>query len=115
MDDVPTGQPALALAQKVLERISAAGLPADLVPDTITTVTVSVDSDAENALRSAVLEFMDDVRVAERWVAAARRSAEVAEELDAAPLSAIDEDEWREHWPGGAPDAQTDKQAEKAK
>src|SRR6476620_10410296 len=41
MDDVPTGQPALALAQKVLERISAARLPADLIPDTITSVTVS--------------------------------------------------------------------------
>jgi len=115
MDDIPTGQPALALAQKVLARADTAGIPADLIPGAITSVSVSADVDAENALRSAVLEFMDDVRVAERWVAAARRSAEVAEELDAAPLSAIDEDEWREHWPGGAPDAQTDKQAEKAK
>ena len=32
MDDVPTGQPALALAQKVIDRVSAAGLPADLIP-----------------------------------------------------------------------------------
>jgi len=95
MDDIPTGQPALALAQKVLARADTAGIPADLIPGAITSVSVSADVDAENALRSAVLEFMDDVRVAERWVAAARRSAEVAEELDAAPLSAIDEDEWR--------------------
>src|SRR6201986_1469949 len=65
MDDVPTGQPALALAQKVLERVSAASLPADLIPDTITSVRVSTHSDAENRLRSAVLEFMDTVRSAE--------------------------------------------------
>ncbi len=115
MDDIPTGQPALAFAQKVLARADIAGIPADLIPGAITSVSVSADVDAENALRSAVLEFMDDVRVAERWVAAARRSADVAEELDAAPLAAIDEDEWREHWPGGATEAQTDKQAEKAK
>jgi len=31
IDDVPTGQPALALAQKVIERITPAGLPADLI------------------------------------------------------------------------------------
>src|SRR5919106_1534715 len=62
MDDVPTGQPALALAQKVIERVSAAGLPADLIPDAITSVSVSANVDAENALRSAVLEFMDTVR-----------------------------------------------------
>ena len=41
MDDVPTGQPALALAQKVIERVTAAGLPADLIPDAITSVSVS--------------------------------------------------------------------------
>src|SRR5689334_1561660 len=73
MDDVPTGQPALALAQKVLERVAAAGLPADLIPDTITSVTVSVDSDAENCLRSAVLGFMDTVRSTEHAIAAGRR------------------------------------------
>src|ERR1700761_3063168 len=73
MDDVPTGQPALALAQKVLERVSAVGLPADLIPDDITSVTVSADADAENGLRSAVLEFMDTVRRVEHAVAAGRR------------------------------------------
>ena len=49
MDDVPTGQPALALAQKVIERVTPAGLPTDLIPDTITSVFVSADSDAESA------------------------------------------------------------------
>ncbi|MDZ4233683.1 MAG: nucleoside triphosphate pyrophosphohydrolase [Dietzia sp.] len=99
MDDIPTAQPALALAQKVLARAVTAGLPADLIPQAITSVTVSADFDAENALRSAVLEFMDQVRTAERAAAAANRGAEVAEELDDAPTAAIDEDDWRAHFP----------------
>jgi XTP/dITP diphosphohydrolase len=99
MDDVPTGQPALALAQKVLERVAAAGLPADLVPDSITSVTVAVESDAENVLRSAVLEFMDTVRRVERSIAAGRRGDDVPEELDVATLGEISEEEWRGYWP----------------
>ncbi|GAB3240117.1 nucleoside triphosphate pyrophosphohydrolase [Mycolicibacterium hippocampi] len=102
MDDIPTAQPALALAQKVLARAETAGLPADLIPESITTVTVSADVDAESALRSAVLEFMSDVRAAEQAVAESRRGAEVAAELDDAPLEVIGEDEWRAHWPGTA-------------
>jgi len=99
MDDIPTAQPALALAQKVLARAEGAGLPAELVPDTITWVTVTADFDAENALRTAILEFMADVRVAERAAAAARRGDEVAEELDDAPHAVISADEWLAHWP----------------
>ena len=72
MDDVPTGQPALALAQKVIERARRAGVPADLVPGGMLAVTISDDVDAENALRAVVLGFMDDVRAAEKSVAAAR-------------------------------------------
>jgi XTP/dITP diphosphohydrolase len=102
MDDVPTAQPALALARKVLERISAAGLPTDLIPDTITSVTVSVDSDAENALRTAVLEFMDTVRRVEHAIAAGRRGDDVPEELDVATLGVISEEEWRDYWPPAA-------------
>ena len=99
MDDVPTGQPALALAQKVLERVSATGLPSDLIPDNITSVTVSVASDAENALRSAVLEFMDTVRSVEHAIAAGRRGEDVPEELDMATLGEVTEEEWRAYWP----------------
>jgi XTP/dITP diphosphohydrolase len=99
MDDVPSAQPALALAQKVLERTSAAGLPADLIPDTITSVTVSAGSDAENALRSATLEFMDTVRGVEHAIAAGRRGEDVPEELDIATLGEITEEEWRAYWP----------------
>jgi XTP/dITP diphosphohydrolase len=99
MDDVPTGQPALALAQKVVERTSAAGLPADLIPDTITSVTVAVGSDSENGLRSATLEFMDIVRGVEHAIAAGRRGEDVPEELDVATLGEITEEEWRAYWP----------------
>lgn len=106
MDDVPTGQPALALAQKVIERVSVVGLPADLIPDAITSVTVSVASDAENALRSAVLEFMDTVRRVEHAIAAGRRGEDVPEELDVATLGEITEEEWRAYWPPApAPEA----------
>ncbi|AMO63145.1 MazG nucleotide pyrophosphohydrolase [Mycolicibacterium phlei] len=99
MDDVPTAQPALALAQKVIDRVTAAGLPADLIPPQITAVTVRADGDAENTLRSAVLDFMDTVRVAERAIAAARRGGEPDELVDAA-LGTVTEEEWRAHWPG---------------
>jgi XTP/dITP diphosphohydrolase len=101
MDDVPTGQPALLLAQKVVARVMVARLPADLIPAAITSVTVSPDVDAENTLRTAVLEFMDTVRQAEHAIAAGRRGEDVPEELDVAQLGQITEDEWRAYWPSG--------------
>lgn len=101
MDDVPTGQPALALAQKVIERVTAAGLPADLIPAAITSVTLSVGSDAENTVRSAVLQFMDQVRQAEHAIIVSRRGDDVPEELDATPLGQVTEEEWRAHWSAG--------------
>ena len=99
MDDVPTGQPALALAQKVIDRVSAAGLPTDLIPASMTSVAVSSNGDAENALRAEVLEFMDTVRMVEKAIAADRRGEDVPEELDIASLGAITEEEWRAFWP----------------
>ncbi|HET7074777.1 MAG TPA: nucleoside triphosphate pyrophosphohydrolase [Mycobacterium sp.] len=105
MDDVHTGQPALALAQKVIERATKAGLPADLIPGEITAVSVSADTDAESALRTAVLEFVDTVRRAERAIGAARRGDSVTTELDVAPLGEVTEEEWREHWSAGEPAA----------
>lgn len=102
MDDIPTAQPALALAQKVLARAETAGLPPDLIPASITTVTVSADFDAENALRTTILDFMDDVRVAERAAASARRADDVAEELDGDVHGAFTGDEWRAAWPVAA-------------
>jgi XTP/dITP diphosphohydrolase len=99
MDDIPTAQPALALAQKVLARAETAGFPAELVPDSLTWVTVTADFDAENALRTSVLEFMDDVRMTERAAAAARRGDDVAAELDDGPHAVISAEEWLAHWP----------------
>jgi XTP/dITP diphosphohydrolase len=98
MDDVPTAQPALALAHKVIQRVTRAGLPADLIPSEITSITVTADVDAENALRTAVLEFMDNVRGAEQLIAADRRGEDVPAELDVTPVGAITEEEWRAYW-----------------
>lgn len=103
MEDIPTAQPALLLAQKVMARVQNAGLPAELVPSSITTVTVAAESDAENHLRTAVLEFMDTVRRTELAIAANRRDTDSPSELDvAAPLGVVSEDEWRRHWPSVA-------------
>ena len=99
IDDVPTGQPALALAHKVVQRVTRAGLPLDLIPTNITSITVTADVDAENALRTAVLELMDTVRAVEKAVAAERRVADVPAELDVAAVGTITEDEWRACWP----------------
>ncbi|MDG5485236.1 nucleoside triphosphate pyrophosphohydrolase [Mycolicibacterium gadium] len=104
MDDVPTGQPALALAQKVLERATAAGVPADLIPKSMTSVSVAPHVDTESALRSSVLEFMDTVRTTELAVAADRRGADVPEELDVASLGDVTEQEWRAHWRAADPE-----------
>ena len=99
IDDVPTGQPALALAHKVIQRVTRAGLPLDLIPTNVTSITVGPDVDAENALRTAVLELMDTVRAVEKAVAAERRVADVPAELDVVAVGTITEDEWRACWP----------------
>lgn len=104
MDDVHTGQPALALAQKVIQRAHAAALPTDLIPPAITSISLLTDVDAENSLRTAVLEFVDTIRGVERSIAATRRGDSVPKEFDVVPLGAVTEQEWREHWPAAALD-----------
>ena len=99
MDEVHTGQPSLALAQKVIQRAEKAGFPADLIPAEITAISVSADVDAESSLRTTILEFVDTVRGVERAIAATRRGDSVPEEFDVAPLGEITDEEWREHWP----------------
>jgi XTP/dITP diphosphohydrolase len=99
MDDVPTAQPALALTQKVYERVVAAGMPMDLIPEGMVSIGVGLGGDAESVLRAATLEFMDTVRKVEQSVAAGRRDPELPEELDAVHVGTITEDEWRQHWP----------------
>lgn len=101
MDDLSTAQPALALAQKVLQRLTRAGLPGDLIPDAVTAVTVAAHVDAENDLRTAVLELMDTVCVVEKEIAAARRGGAEALDLGATALGEVSEQEWRDYWPAG--------------
>ncbi|ORW02699.1 nucleoside triphosphate pyrophosphohydrolase [Mycobacterium kyorinense] len=108
MDNVPTAQPALALAQKVVQRATRAGVPVDLIPPEITTVTIDADIDAENTLRTAVLEFMDTVRFTEKAIAATRRGDDVPEQLDVAPLGTVTEEEWRTYWLPAVGDAQAE-------
>jgi XTP/dITP diphosphohydrolase len=45
------------------------------------------------------LAFMDTVRSTEKAVAAGRRGQDIRGALDVAPLGAITEEEWRDHWP----------------
>jgi XTP/dITP diphosphohydrolase len=99
MDDVPTGQPALALAHKVVQRITRAGFPVDLIPPDITSITVTSDVDAESTLRTAVLEFIDTLRCAEQAIARERRAADLPADFDVAPVGTITEQEWRACWP----------------
>jgi XTP/dITP diphosphohydrolase len=112
MDDVPTGQPALALTQKVFERVTAAGLPADLIPEGMVSIGLALGNDAENTLRSATLEFMDTVRKVEHAVAASRRPDDVPEVLDIAQLGVVTEEEWRACWPTVEPEVAPEPGAE---
>jgi XTP/dITP diphosphohydrolase len=99
VDGVPTGQPALALAQKVIDRVAAAGVPEDLIPPELASVSVRAGGDAEHTLRTVVLEFMAAVRAAEIAVTASRRAREGGSAIEAAPVATgITPDEWREHW-----------------
>jgi XTP/dITP diphosphohydrolase len=118
LDDVQTGQPALALAQKVIQRVRQAGLPAEFIPAELTTITLSADVDAENTLRAAVLDFVESVRTVEKAIAAARRGDSIAEELDMTPLGFVTEEEWRAHWPSESdvkePEPELEQEAELA-
>jgi XTP/dITP diphosphohydrolase len=65
LDGIAMAQPALALAEKVIERATRAGLPADLVPAELRVVRIGVGDNAEDALRKAVLAFVARIRAAE--------------------------------------------------
>lgn len=97
--DMPTAQPALSLAQKVISRAHQAGVPSELIPSAMLAVTLAPDVDAENALRTVVLEFLDDVRCAEKAVAVARGVSSVDPQL-----GVVSEDEWRAAWPAEVAD-----------
>lgn len=77
LDGVATTQPALALLQKILERLTAASYPVDTIPAETWTVTVTADDDSvETQARDRALALMESVRVAEA------RAKEQGVELD---------------------------------
>lgn len=92
VDGVAMGQPAAALAAKLVQRTKRAGLPAELLPDSPLFAAVArsklAGEDPEGALRAEARKFAEDVRAAEQ---AAR-----SEGVDPA---AMDEAEWRRFWP----------------
>lgn len=98
LDGISSSQPALALTQKVLGRVTAAGLPAELIPAQLLSVRIDPDGDAENQLRADALEFMDTVRRAEKDILRGRRGDDVASELDVSDLREVSTEEWRAHW-----------------
>lgn len=77
LDGVPTAQPALALTQKVIERLDAAGFPRDSIPESLLTVHLAADlatdgeSSVEDRQRTRVVAFVEQVRTAESALRAA--------------------------------------------
>lgn len=92
VDGVALGQPALALAAKLVQRTKRAGLPADLLPATplfaAAARTKLAGDDPEGVLRAEARNF-----------AAAVRSAEQAARSEGVDPAAMDASEWRRFWP----------------
>ncbi|HEV7646776.1 MAG TPA: MazG family protein [Actinophytocola sp.] len=97
VDGVATGQPALALAAKLVQRTARAGLPRDLLPRGTSTgarlfeVAASAKlagTDPEEELRAVARRFADDVRTAEK-----------AARAEGADPATMDADAWRRYWP----------------
>ncbi|MEV2219232.1 MazG family protein [Nocardia vinacea] len=87
LDGIAMAQPALALAEKIRSRSLKAGLPEDLIPDTLRTVHLGGEDSAEESLRKAALSFASEIRATEDAAEAARG--------ERVPLSAAD---WRKYW-----------------
>ncbi|MGK8555381.1 MazG family protein [Nocardia gipuzkoensis] len=88
LDGIAMAQPALALAEKIISRATKAGLPADLIPESLRVVHLGGPESAEERLRKATLAF-----------AAAIRAAEDAAEKDRGELLPLATDDWRSYWP----------------
>ncbi len=88
LDGIAMAQPALALAEKIRSRATAAGLPEDLIPDDLRVIRLGGPGSAEERLRKATLDVAARIRVAEDAAEAARG--------ERAALTAAD---WRAHWP----------------
>jgi len=88
LDGIATAQPALSLADKVVERARRAGLPDHLIPAELRTVSITGDGGAEAALRSATMRFAETVRAAEK-----------AAHADGVPHGDLDAQAWERYWP----------------
>ncbi|KAA0023850.1 MazG family protein [Antrihabitans cavernicola] len=65
MDGIALAQPALALAEKILDRSAKAGFPKELVPSALRSVTLGGAGSAEEELRKSALAFARRIRAAE--------------------------------------------------
>uniref|UniRef100_UPI003D94CC52 MazG family protein n=1 Tax=Gordonia sp. B7-2 TaxID=3420932 RepID=UPI003D94CC52 len=66
LDGIATTQPALALTQKVLERLTAAKYPVETIDPQVLTITVTLAGDSvEDSARRRVLALIEQVRAAE--------------------------------------------------
>ncbi|MBO0856755.1 MAG: MazG family protein [Nocardia sp.] len=88
LDGIAMAQPALALAEKIRSRAAKAGLPEELIPDSLRVVHLGGPGSAEECLRQATVAFAERIRSAEDAAEAARG--------ERAPLTEAD---WRRHWP----------------
>jgi XTP/dITP diphosphohydrolase len=92
VDGVAMGQPALALAAKLVQRTARAGLPSDLLPTTPLFKTAAesklAGADPEGALRAEARTFASNVRKAEQSARAA-----------GADPATMTEAQWHTHWP----------------
>ncbi|WP_328398519.1 MazG family protein [Nocardia sp. NBC_00416] len=87
LDGIAMAQPALALAEKVRSRSARAGLPDELIPESLRVIRLGGPESAEESLRKQTLAFAATIRRAEDAAEAAREAR--------LPLSAAD---WRRYW-----------------
>ncbi|WP_278313325.1 MazG family protein [Lolliginicoccus levis] len=86
LDGIPRAQPALALAEKILARAAAAGMPSELVPSGLRTITLVPGGDTEIVVRQRISSLVRAIDTIENTLGRAPRTP----------------DEWRTHWPGVA-------------
>ncbi|WP_367132491.1 MazG family protein [Saccharothrix sp. HUAS TT1] len=95
VDGVAGGQPAVALAGKLAQRVARAGFPVDLLPEgddtgatlfAVAALAKLAGEDPETELRAVARRFEANVRAAER---SAR----------AAGITTLGAADWRAHWP----------------
>lgn len=87
LDGIAMAQPALALAEKVIERATKAGLPQSLIPAELKTVRLGGSGNAEDDLRKATLSFVTQIR-----------GAEVAAHEHGIERGRLTADVWAQYW-----------------